>query len=197
MKTQAIKIKKDKILDCGVQLLMEKGYHSSGLNEILGAVKIPKGSFYHYFDSKEQFAVEVIQHYIEPFIARLTAELNDPQRDGLQALTSYYASLIKDLEGANLRGGCLLGNLIGEVGDTSEACRKALLEAVLRYSRLQQEALLRGQRQGSVRTDRTAQSMADLLSNSWQGALLRMKVEQSIEPLQAVCHDLLDDYFKA
>jgi TetR/AcrR family transcriptional repressor of nem operon len=197
MKTQAIKIKKDKILDCGVQLLMEKGYHSSGLNEILGAVKIPKGSFYHYFDSKEQFAVEVIQHYIEPFIARLTAELNNPQRDGLQALKSYYSSLIKDLESANLRGGCLLGNLIGEVGDTSEACRKALLEAVLRYSRLQQEALLRGQRQGSVRTDRTAQSMADLLSNSWQGALLRMKVEQSIEPLQAVCNDLLDDYFKA
>jgi TetR/AcrR family transcriptional regulator, transcriptional repressor for nem operon len=197
MKTQTIQFKKDKILDYGVKLLMEKGYHSSGLKEILEAVKIPKGSFYHYFDSKEQFAVEVIMHYIEPFIARLTAELNDPQKDGLQALKSYYTSLIKELESADLKGGCLLGNLIGEIGYTSEACRKALLDAVLRYSRLQQEALLRGQRQGSVRTDRSAQSMANLLSNSWQGALLRMKVEQSIEPLHAVCNDLLDDYFKA
>jgi len=197
MKTQAIQLKKDKILDCGVQLLMEKGYHSSGLNEILGAAKIPKGSFYYYFDSKEKFAVEVIQHYIEPFIARLAAELSDPQKDGLQALKNYYTGLIKELECTDLKGGCLLGNLIGEIGDTSEACRKALLDAVLRYSRLQQEALLRGQRQGSVRTDRSAQSMADLLSNSWQGALLRMKVEQSTEPLHSVCNDLLDDYFKA
>ncbi|OAI19053.1 TetR/AcrR family transcriptional regulator [Methylomonas koyamae] len=197
METRNIKFKKDKILDCGVQLLMEKGYHSSGLNEILGAAKIPKGSFYYYFDSKEQFAVEVIWHYIEPFITRLATELSVHQNDGLQALKSYYAGLINEVESTNFKGGCLLGNLIGEIGDTSEACRKALLDAISRYTNLQQEALLRGQNHGSVRTDRSAKSMADLLSNSWQGALLRMKVEQSIEPLNAVFKDLLDDYFKA
>jgi TetR/AcrR family transcriptional repressor of nem operon len=72
-----------------------------------------------------------------------------------------------------------------------------LLNAVGRYGALQQAALERGQKQGSVRLDRSAKSMADLMLNGWQGALLRMKVEQSVEPLQAVCRDLLDDYFRA
>ncbi|MGZ0080518.1 TetR family transcriptional regulator C-terminal domain-containing protein [Methylomonas sp. YC3] len=197
MEVKSIQLKKAKVLDYGVQLLMEKGYHASGIKEILAAVKIPKGSFYHYFDSKEQFAVEVILHYIEPFITRLAAELNDSQKDGLQALKNYYASLIRDVENNDFKGGCLLGNLMGEIGDTSDIGRKALLDATSRYSHMQQEALLRAQSQGSVRTDRSAQSMADLLFNSWQGALLRMKVEQSIEPLHAVCNDLLDDYFRA
>ncbi|WP_444543045.1 hypothetical protein [Methylomonas koyamae] len=62
---------------------------------------------------------------------------------------------------------------------------------------MQKTALERGQKDGRVRTDKTAKSMADLMLNGWQGALLRMKVEQSVEPLQEVCRELLDDYFTA
>jgi len=188
-------IKKEKLLDQGVTLLLEKGYHATGLKEILDTVQIPKGSFYTYFNSKEQFAAEAISHYIEPFILRLSAHLQNPALDGLAALKLYYAELITEVAASGFKGGCLLGNLMGEVGDTSSLCRTALLDAVGRYSDLQTAALLRGQQQGMVRTDRSAKSMADLLLNSWQGALLRMKVEQSVAPLQACCDDLLGDYF--
>lgn len=190
-------IKKDKLLEQGVSLLLEKGYHATGLKEILDTVQIPKGSFYSYFNSKEQFAAEAVSHYIEPFIQRLTAHLQNPALDGLSALKTYYAELISEVEQSGFKGGCLLGNLMGEVGDTSPLCQKALLDAVGRYSDLQKTALERGQKQGTVRLDRSAKSMADLMLNSWQGALLRMKVEQSVEPLKAVYRDLLEDYFKA
>lgn len=190
-------IKKDKLLDQGVSLLLEKGYHATGLKEILDTVQIPKGSFYAYFKSKEQFAAEAISHYIEPFIQRLSSHLNNPELDGLAALKAYYLELIAEVAQTGFKGGCLLGNLMGEIGDTSPLCRSALLDAVGRYSELQKSALERGQREGKVRMDRSAKAMADLMLNGWQGALLRMKVEQSVEPLQAVCQDLLDDYFKA
>ncbi len=178
-------------------MLMTQGYHGTGLKEILDTVKIPKGSFYNYFGSKEEFAAEAITHYIEPFIQRLNGHLQNPEVDGLTALKRYYQELIIEVERSGYKGGCLLGNLMGEIGDTSEICRQALITAVQRYSRLQEMALTRGQMEGSVRSDRTAKSMADLLFNSWQGALLRMKIEQSVEPLQECFHTLLDDYFCA
>jgi len=188
-------IKKQKLLDQGVQMLMNQGYHGTGIKEILDIVKIPKGSFYSYFASKEAFAAEAVTHYIEPFIQRLNAHLNTPNVGGLNALKNYYAELIIEVEQTDYKGGCLLGNLMGEVGDTSELCRQALMDAVARYSDLQQLALERAQDEGTVRKDRSAKSMADLLASSWQGALLRMKVEQSIQPLQECCDVLLNDYF--
>ncbi len=190
-------LKKDRLLEQGVSLLLEKGYHATGLKEILDTVQIPKGSFYAYFGSKEQFAAEAIHHYIEPFIQRLTGHLQNPELDGLGALQAYYGELIAEVAKTDFKGGCLLGNLMGEIGDTSPLCRDALLDAVGRYADLQKQALERGQQEGKVRTDKSAKSMADLMLNGWQGALLRMKVEQSVEPLQAVCGELLDDYFRA
>lgn len=188
-------IKRERLLDHGVQLLMSQGYHGTGLKEILDTVKIPKGSFYNYFASKEEFAAEAITHYIETYILRLNIHMQNPQLDGLTALKNYYAELISELEQADYKGGCLLGNLMGEIGDTSEVCRRSLMDAVQRYSELQEIALSRAQQEGVVRLDRSARSMADLLVSSWQGALLRMKIEQSVQPLQECCQSLLDDYF--
>ena len=180
--------KKQRLLDQGVSLLMEKGYHGSGLKEILDTVQIPKGSFYTYFSSKEQFAAEVIVHYIEPFIERLNGHLHNPQLNGLQALQLYYAELVAEVARLGFKGGCLLGNLMGEIGDTSSICRDVLQHTVNRYRDLQAEALLR--------QDLSAETMADFLFNHWQGALLRMKVEQSLTPLQQCCDALLGDYFQ-
>ncbi len=188
--------KRLKLLDQGVQMLTTQGYHGTGLKQLLDSVAIPKGSFYHYFDNKEAFAAEVIQHYIEPFIIRLSDHLSNSPDDALLALKRYFDELIVELEQNDFKGGCLLGNMMGEMGDTSETCRRALQTAVKRYRDLQQKALELAQQQGTVRTDRSAKSMADLLTNSWQGALLRMKIEQSSQPLRQCCDDLLDDYFQ-
>lgn len=190
-------INRDNLLNQGVKLLMEQGYHGTGLKEILDAVKIPKGSFYNYFGSKENFGAEVIQHYIEPFIKQLNAYLENSDDDALAALRRYYHELIAEAEKEGFKGGCLLGNLMGEIGDTSELCQKSLQSAVTRYRNTIRSGLIQAQQQGAVRTDLSAEEMADLLLNTWQGALLRMKIEQSSEPLKQCCRNLLDGYFIA
>ena len=85
---------------------------------------------------------------------------------------------------------------MGEIGDTSALCQQALQAAVKRYRNLLQSGLAQAQQQGTVRTDKSAEAMADLLVNAWQGALLRMKIEKSSEPLKQCCQDLLGDYFR-
>jgi len=110
-------INREKLLDQGVNMLMAQGYHGTGLQEILDAVRIPKGSFYNYFDSKEAFCAEVIEYYIEPFIVQLQSHLQNPNADGLTALKVYFNELISELEKNQFTGGCLLGNLMGELDD--------------------------------------------------------------------------------
>jgi TetR/AcrR family transcriptional repressor of nem operon len=85
---------------------------------------------------------------------------------------------------------------MGEIGDTSELCQKSLQSAVHRYRNLLRECLLKAQQEGTVRTDKSAEDMADLLINMWQGALLRMKIEQSSIPLKQCCENLLGGFFK-
>lgn len=85
---------------------------------------------------------------------------------------------------------------MGEIGDTSEVCQKSLQSAVKRYRDLLQLGIAKAQQQGTIRKDKSAEEMADLLINTWQGALLRMKIEKSSAPVKQCCHNLLDDYFK-
>jgi TetR/AcrR family transcriptional repressor of nem operon len=187
---------REKLLDQGVALLMEQGYHGSGLQGILQSVGVPKGSFYYYFSSKEAFSAEVIQHYIKPFIEALDAYQQRPGITALKALEAYFLWQIDETRRREFSGGCLLGNLMGEVGETSEICRVALRGAVHRYRDKLAEAIARAQQEGDLRGDLSAETMADLLVNAWQGALLRMKIELSVEPLQSCCKSLLGGYFR-
>ena len=172
-------LNRENLLNQGVTLLRGQGYHGTGLQEILDVVNIPKGSFYNYFGSKEDFGAEVIQHYTDPFIAQLTGHLERSDADALGAIRRYFDELIVELERDEFKGGCLLGNLMGEIGDTSEFCRKSLQSAVRRYQDVLQFGLAKAQQQGTVRSDKSPEVMADLLVNTWQGALLRMKIERS------------------
>ncbi|MBL8496670.1 TetR family transcriptional regulator [Nitrosomonas sp. JL21] len=186
---------RESLLNQGVTFFMHQGYHGTGLQEILNAVKVPKGSFYNYFESKEEFGAAVIQHYVEPFISKLSMHLQRSDSDALSAIRRYFDELAVELEENKFKGGCLLGNLMGEIGSTSDACQQSLQSAIRRYRDVLQSGLAQAQRQGSVRLDKSAEEMADLLINTWQGALLRMQIEKSSAPVKQCCHDLLDDFF--
>jgi len=190
-------INKHNLLDEGVALLMRQGYHGTGLKEILDAVNIPKGSFYNYFGSKENFAAEVIVHYITPYLNQLNQYLDESEGNAVAALNRYIEESIAELERTDFKGGCLLGNLMGELSDTSDLCRIALQNALNDYRNVWEEGLRRGQTEKRIRSDKSANEMADLWVNAWQGALLRMKIEQSTEPLKQCYSQLLGDFFKA
>ncbi len=197
MSRRDIRELREKLLDQGVTLLMEQGYHGTGLQELVQSVGVPKGSFYNYFPSKEAFSAEVVKHYIEPFISQLDSHLQRRDVNAETALKAYFNELIEEAERRDFKGGCLLGNLMGEIGDTSDLCQTSLREAVRRYRDKLQEGLARAQQEGGFRKDLAAKDMADLLVNLWQGALLRMKIERSVRPLTQCCDMLLNGYFHA
>lgn len=188
-------IKKEQILNHGIELLMKHGYHGTGIKLILDTVNVPKGSFYSYFNSKENFTAEAIAHYIAPFISRLQNCLDDPDLNGHEAIKAYFHSLKDELEQSDFTGGCLLGDMMGEISSSSELCRQTLLAAIDDYCQLISQGLRDGQALGIVRDDLSADSMAKLLFDQWQGALLHMKLEKSTAPLSRCLSRLVDDYF--
>lgn len=175
-------------------MLTMQGYHGTGLKELLGNVGIPKGSFYNYFDSKEDFCAAAISHYIKPFIDQVESCLAVQGVDGLTAIQNYFNILINELEVNDFMGGCLLGNMLGEVGDTSDDCLHELAHSVHTYKDKLKEGFERAQKEGAARSDISPEVMANLIVNGWQGALLRMKVEKSTQPLKELCDSLLGDF---
>ena len=186
---------REQLLNQGVSIFINQGYHGTGIKEILDQVKVPKGSFYNYFESKEHFGAEVIRQYAKQFTANMDTWLSNPDLDALDSLKQFFDQEIVRHETG--KEGCLIGNLGAELGDSSELCRQAMSESLqliqLRFIRVLQKA----QRQGTVRIDLDAAQLASILLNSYEGALLRMQIENSLEPLREFTKLMLEDFLPA
>jgi len=185
---------RQRLLDEGVAAFLQQGYHGTGLKEVLDRVSVPKGSFYNYFESKEAFAAAAIRHYAECFADKMQLALADAP-DPITGLHRFFESLMADFEAAGYVGGCLIANLGGEL-EGSDICRGALAGAFHDWRDSVADTLRQGQQIGLVRTDIEAGDLADLLTEAWEGAVIRMKIERSLEPLRRVLERLLDDYFR-
>jgi len=115
--------KRDAIIFTAAQLIHEKGYHNIGIKSILDALSIPKGSFYHYFSSKEALALAIIDLYIED--TQSCIENSDTSVEGLKSFFNIFFNRLIDLE---LKRGCPVGNLVLELSDENETFRLKLHE---------------------------------------------------------------------
>jgi len=184
---------RERLLEAGAAWLLEQGYHGTGLQAVLDEVGVPKGSFYHYFESKEHFAAAVIRHVAGGACAEFDELSRDAEKDALGALRRHFRRRIKAYEGS-CAGGCLIGNLGAEVEDL-EVCRRALAEAMDGMLARYEAVLARGQAQGAIRDDVAAGDLAGQLLDAWEGALLRMKVQRSTQPLKLLVRRLLEEDF--
>ena len=185
---------RNSLLEEGVASFLVNGYHGTGIKQVLDQVKVPKGSFYNYFTSKEDFGVAVIQHYAACFGEKM-AEAMAGAPDPVAGLRAFFESLMADFEASGYVGGCLIANLGGEL-EGSELCREALASAYREWRDSTERALRQGQELGLVRSDLAAGELADLLVEAWEGAVIRMKLERSLSPLRRVVAHLIDDYFR-
>ena len=176
---------KQTLLEVGLSLFQEKGFNGTGIQEIATLADIPKGSFYNYFSSKEEFCVAVIRYYTDTSIDNWTNLLDDAtqQEDSYKALSTAFLAITEKYRCAEIKRGCLLGNLAAEISEASDDCRKALQQSVNEYKDILAQRLLIGQQLGKVRNDLPAQCLADLVWDCWQGSLLRMKIEKSVDPV--------------
>jgi len=185
---------RQRLLDEGVAAFLEHGYHGTGLKEVLDKVSVPKGSFYNYFESKEEFAAATIRHYAECVAGKLRGAI-DSAPDPVTGLRRFFESLMAEFEAAGYVGGCLIANLGGEL-EGSDICRETLASSFRGWRDGIRDALRHGQQLGLVRADIDALELADLLTEAWEGAVIRMKIERSLDPLRRVLDRLVDDYFR-
>ncbi len=187
--------KRRKLLEEGANVFLRQGFHGTGLLEVLERVGVPKGSFYNYFPSKEEFGAEVVRHYAAEFDARLDVVAEKAKKDAPAALRRFFRELSAEFADAGYGGGCLVGNLSGQLED-SETCRAAMAEALRGWAARIARAVALGQEQGVFRKDRTAEDLAAFLLDSWEGAVLRMKVERSDRPLRRWIELALDGWLR-
>ncbi len=186
---------REHVLAQGLQLFNDKGYHGTGLKEILEAAGIPKGSFYHYFESKEHFAVEIINHYRALEFDRWESYFKNHDGDRLSQIRAVLDIIIEEYQQETAKIGCLIANLSGELANSSPYFRKAIQASTEQVLECIEEDMAIAQQQGSVRTDIPARELALLFWDAWQGAMLRMKVSRSTEPLKNTVTLLLDNLF--
>jgi len=190
---------KQRLLEVGLSFFEEKGYNATGIQEIATQSGIPKGSFYTYFSSKEDFGVAVIRYYTQHSLEHWKQLLDEAtlKEDAFSAVGKAFLSVTEKYKRAETKKGCLLGTLAAEISEASEQCRIELQHSIRKYIDILSERLALGQSMGKVRKDLSALRLAELVWDCWQGSLLRMKIEHSVEPvnndLELLFHGILSD----
>ncbi|MEP2774342.1 MAG: TetR/AcrR family transcriptional regulator [Luteolibacter sp.] len=187
---------KERILDAAEALMWEKSFHSVGLNEILKAVGVPKGSFYHYFESKEHFGVELLKHYIAEATegktqALLTAEI---EADPIERLLLYLATTVTTFQENGGKCPCLVLKLASEVTSLSEAMREVLAEGMPVWMGILEGVFDEAKTSGKIPASVDSAAEAALVRDLWAGAIQRSTISQSPEPMQ-VALDFLRKHF--
>lgn len=172
------------IIRIGEAIIRKNGYHHTGINDILKASGIPKGSFYNYFNSKEIFGQRLLEHEGSQLAEQMQATLEDHSKRPLDRIKGFYDALIAQYESEECRNGCLVGNLATELGgqiDTLAATANAQFE---QWIILLSDCIREGQREGEVTDDYTAEEIANFIHSNFFGAITRGKMVRSTQPLR-------------
>ncbi len=170
------------ILEHGARIVHKKGFNNTGIKEILDKACVPKGSFYHYFKSKEAFGLSLLDYYAGIFIGKAKQIYSEdgPPLLKLKRLFDDFSGIFAS-NGCEL--GCPIGNMSQEMGDLNTAFRLKL-EDIFKMMQSQVMIFLDEARQRDELPKSTNTSdMADFIINSWEGSVLRMKALKSTEPL--------------
>ena len=174
---------KNKILETGAEIIHLKGFNHTGIQEILSAAGVPKGSFYHYFKNKEDFGLQVIDYFNRYFALSCQDILEDAARSPLQKIRHILQRFIEFFKSRDCAYGCPIGNLSQEMGDLSPAFQEKLKEAMDSMVSMYSDIIRVGQNSGEISPRLDAQNAAEFIVSSWEGALLHMKIEKSVNPL--------------
>jgi TetR/AcrR family transcriptional repressor of nem operon len=155
-----------------------------GLNEILTAAGVPKGSFYHYFGSKDAFGEALLERYFEDYLADLDETLRRPGLTMAQRLMDYWRQWQENQSFLNCQGKCLAVKLGAEVADLSEAMRSALERGTSEITNRLGRAIEAGAAEGSLSINDDPDDVAQSLYQLWLGASVMTKIVRSIQPFE-------------
>lgn len=176
------KTARQSILDTAQLIVGRKGFSAVGLNEILQAADVPKGSFYHYFTSKDAFGVVLLDHYFDNYVHGMQQLFDLPGLTQHTKLMAYWQCWIDNQTGCTDAGKCLAVKLGAEVSDLSEPMRLALQRGTARTIGLLAEALQQGVEDGSVAITQHPDSLARRLYALWLGTSVMSKITRTTAP---------------
>ena len=171
------------LLRAGLEVLTEKGFAAVGINEILARVAVPKGSFYHYFDSKEAYGLQLIDRYAAYFARKLDGHFLDDRRRPLDRLQAFFDDARDGMARHDFRRGCLIGNLGQEMGSLSDAFRARLSAVFQDWEARLADCLRAAQAAGQLSKEADCAGLAMVFWIGWEGAVLRAKLERHDLPL--------------
>jgi TetR/AcrR family transcriptional repressor of nem operon len=171
------------LLRAGLEVLTEKGFSAAGLDEILRRGGVPKGSFYHHFESKEAFGAELIERYSAYFVRKIERHLGNTTLSPLQRLRRFVADAHAGMARHDFRRGCLIGNLGQEMGTLPESFRARLLDVFADWQTRFARCLRAAQDAGELSRQADGDELAAFFWIGWEGAVLRAKLERSGAPL--------------
>jgi len=178
--------KRELILAKGAQVMTRRGYHGTGVLEIVQAAGIPKGSFYHYFVSKEDFALQALDHLYTPRLERYQAALASSVLSPRERVLAYYAELVAHFaRQESPQYHCFIGSLSFEMAELSQPIGRQVEAILLRSVEVLAACLEQARAAGEIDQRTDCRALAEFIGNAWEGALLRMKVGRSVVPLNS------------
>lgn len=176
--------KKSEIVTIGTELISFKGYNATGIDAVLKQAGIPKGSFYHYFRSKEEFGLAVIEQFAVEYEDKLSSFFDDHSVSPLNRLRNYLEHSLAHLTENRFARGCLIGNLGQELADQNERFRERL-EVIFQSWRLRfSTCIAEAQAKGELSSELNPDIIADFVLAGWEGSILRAKVMKSPESIR-------------
>jgi TetR/AcrR family transcriptional regulator, transcriptional repressor for nem operon len=175
---------RDQILDAGLKVMFRKGFIGSGVREIVAEAAAPQGSFTNHFRSKELFAREVLDRYFENVKTLVAQTLDDESRSPRERLQRYLDIITERLAEDGFTRGCLIGDFSVEAAPVSATLRERLAAIFVEWRTPFTACIAKAQAAGEIATTFAPDDLAEFLLASWEGAILRMKVDLTAEPLE-------------
>ena len=174
--------KRDQIIEAAARLVHLKGFHRTSVDDILEAAEAGKGQFYHYFKSKEEIGLAIVDRAAARMRSTLLERLEEGQ--GLEAIEWMLDCLVKTAMQAQCGGGCPLGNLAAEMSDHHEAFRRKLALIFESWRGVVEQTLKMPQARGQIRPDVGVESLSFLVLSTIEGGILLAKVERDVRAME-------------
>lgn len=174
-----------------MQQLAERGYHGTGIKQILDAVKIPKGSFYNYFNSKEAYVAEIIGLYNQRSMALFDELVAETELTAIQKLEMLYRHMLEKYAENRYQNGCLVGSLAAEIGHRYGLCQAAMQSSTQNWQQRLAALVTEAQREGSIKKALDPDEVAEVLWVTWEGGLLKMQMDGNAEAAERTLKVLL------
>jgi TetR/AcrR family transcriptional repressor of nem operon len=170
---------KENVVAAALGQFHRRGYNGSGVKDITDAAGLPKGSFYNYFSSKEEMAVEALQRY---GAGRELGRLKDPSMPPLARLRAHFVFLAEDIERVGVECGCMFGNFATEIAGQNPVLREAVADGFGRWVEAVTETLREAVAADELDADRDVDLIARTLVRGWEGTVLHAKVSGELRP---------------